>query len=92
MTRCLGACFLGSVLLVGSFLDLAWGQERPDDFRRSMGNLRPDSRTAAAAIQGSPPPRSTPEPLPPETAPAPDHGGGRRHPGRGHGGVRFPVP
>ena len=35
------------------------GQDRNDDHRRSMGNLRPNDRTAGPAIQGSPPPRSS---------------------------------
>lgn len=39
-------------------LDLAAADERNNDHRRSMGNLRPDHRTAGPAIQGSPPPQS----------------------------------
>lgn len=31
----------------------AWGQGRIDDTRRSMGNLRPDSKTAGQALYGS---------------------------------------
>ena len=47
-------------LVAAIFLgDLALAQQNPDDFRRSMGNLRPSHRTAVPAIQGSPPPRSS---------------------------------
>ena len=50
--------FAAAVLAAGVVLgDTARAQDEPDDTRRSMGNLRPDHRTAAPAIQGSPPPR-----------------------------------
>jgi tetratricopeptide (TPR) repeat protein len=39
-------------------LDFASAEERNNDHRRSMGNLRPDHRTAGPAVQGSPPPES----------------------------------
>lgn len=42
--------------LVGAHV---YAADAPDDARRSMGNLRPDSRTAGQAIQGSPPAGST---------------------------------
>jgi len=50
-----------------------------DDYRRSMGNLRPDSRTAAPAIQGSPPPRSSGSAQ--RVVPAPSYGYPTYHPG-----------
>ena len=41
-------------LVIAVFLwDLALAQQHPDDFRRSMGNLRPSHPTAVPAIQGS---------------------------------------
>jgi len=40
-------------------LDFASAEEQNNDHRRSMGNLRPDHRTAGPAIQGSPPPESS---------------------------------
>jgi len=86
MRRSLGVFFLGILLLAGGWADLALGQQRPDDFRRSMGNLRPDSRTAAAAIQGSPPPQSAPAPALPEITPEDGHGGHPGRPGHAHGG------
>ena len=55
-------------LLFGSVIGLvvvamaasdAIAQNLPTDYRRSMGNLRPDHRTAAPAVQGSPPPVRT---------------------------------
>lgn len=48
----------GLASLVAAILlcDLALAQQHPDDFRRSMGNLRPSHRTAFPATQGSPPP------------------------------------
>jgi tetratricopeptide (TPR) repeat protein len=51
----------GLVALVTAILlcDFALAQQHPDDYRRSMGNLRPSHRTAVPAIQGSPPPRSS---------------------------------
>ncbi len=50
-TRALAALVTTTLLV-----ELGFAQHHPDDFRRSMGNLRPSHRTAAAATQGSPPP------------------------------------
>jgi len=49
----------GPAVLAATFVssDYARAQDRPDDLRRSTGNLRPNNRTAVPAIQGSPPPR-----------------------------------
>jgi len=44
---------LGATLLTLAPADEARADKHPDDFRRSMGNLRFDSRTAAQAIEGS---------------------------------------
>jgi hypothetical protein len=45
-------------IAVAASADFASADDRNNDHRRSMGNLRPDHRTAGPAIQGSPPPRS----------------------------------
>jgi hypothetical protein len=43
----------GLLLAIALAAQQAWAQHRPDDYRRSMGNLRPDSYTAGRAVQGS---------------------------------------
>lgn len=53
---CTGLVSVGAVIFL---CDLAPAQRDPDDYRRSMGNLRPGHRTAVPAIQGSPPPNSS---------------------------------
>jgi len=47
---------LAGLLMTALFVDPGLAQHHPDDFRRSMGNLRPSHRTAVPATQGSPPP------------------------------------
>lgn len=53
-TLVLSAALLAAIGPAG----FAWAQRGSDDHRRSMGNLRIESRTAGGAIQGSGPPRS----------------------------------
>lgn len=52
---------LAAAVLTGCVLSSARlsAADSSDDFRRSAGNLRPESRTAGGAIQGSPPPASS---------------------------------
>jgi len=67
-----------------------------DDHRRSMGNLRPDDRTAGLAVQGSPPPRFDRDRGPADQRARHDRGGdlpGHRHrPHHGQGYWHPPYP
>ena len=56
MKRSLVLFASAAVLAAMGPAQLAWAAERDNDHRWSMGNLRPDHRTARPAIQGSPPP------------------------------------
>ena len=53
----LSAAILASAALFAAAASSNVPSDKPnDDHRRSMGNLRPDDRTAGLAVQGSPPP------------------------------------
>jgi len=54
----------------------AQAQDRPEDFRRSMGNLRPDNPTAFPAIQGSNRPHAIARPNAPAPQPSVNPGVG----------------
>lgn len=81
---------LQTVFLLSAILPpLASAGESNDDHRRSMGNLRPDHRTARPAIQGSPPPRQRTDHDPTYVPPYPgqhDYAYGfGQYPAYGHG-------
>ena len=47
------ALAVGLLLAIAILAQHAWAQAEPDNTRRSMGNLHPDSYTAGRAVHGS---------------------------------------
>ncbi|HUT88232.1 MAG TPA: tetratricopeptide repeat protein [Thermoguttaceae bacterium] len=86
----LSAAILASAALFAAAASSNVPSDKPnDDHRRSMGNLRPNDRTAGLAVQGSPPPGFNQDRGPADRGASQDRGGdlpGAQHaPYRGDG-------
>ena len=93
----LSAALLASAALFAAAASSNVPSDKPnDDHRRSMGNLRPDDRTAGLAVQGSPPPGFNEDRGPADRGASQDRGGdlpGVQHaPYRGGGYSHPPYP